>query len=65
MKTKYAAFINFVKSSLYLISAITETWFMDAGVINNELVSLLYSVYRRDRHEKSHGGVLIAFNSVF
>lgn len=62
MKSKSFAFKNFVYSTMHPVYVLIETWF-EKGILNNEFFPPQYNIYRRDRKENPHGGVLIAVKS--
>ena len=59
---KKGAWINLVHTTKPDVIIATETW-LNSSIGNAELEMDSYTIYRRDRKEGNHGGVLIAVNS--
>ncbi len=58
---KLLKFQSFIYSSLPDIIGVTETWLNDS-IMNNEILSYDYSIYRKDRSSRG-GGVLLAIHN--
>ncbi|XP_039292602.1 uncharacterized protein LOC120353350 [Nilaparvata lugens] len=61
LRTKTHSFLTSLLASDYDVIVITETWLCN-GIMDSELFTDSYIIYRRDRPQGMGGGVLIAVN---